>query len=137
MQLNLDVTRLGRCQLFNPSNEKHCVVGLICKAAGLEDLEMNSRKGLVFIQVDDETPPKDLPVELEPFFDEVAWNPVVKSLKGSRKFMLSTVGNQIANLSDTGLAGESANWQEQITDVLASNNVEATWGPDEPEVLVE
>lgn len=130
MQITINPVTLGQGQLYDRIREKHCALGKVCKAAGIEDANMDFRSHLLI---------KELPAELVPFFRETSWEPIndvyVNKMKdGCKRFVLTALGQCVTNINDAGLKGAKNNWQDELVEIYAQNNIEITWGEELEEV---
>jgi len=137
MEVNLSYSSVGLGQLWNHCNKRHCLMGLVCKAAGVEDHEMDYRKSLVFKgqekrdakgKVIEVEPSRAIPEEISAFFTEdETWAERTK-MKGSRRYVLNELGLGVAALSDSGPGHlPEPMWQAKILEILAKGNVQAVW----------
>ena len=134
MNLNINKKSLRSGHLFNSGSEHLCALGAVCRAAGINDEEMSTRRSIVFKKKPDEKNAqgqvtktfavKELPEELVPFFiEDTGWEPIGESFRGSRKFIFTELGRSVAKINDT----RTINWVEKLTETLSYGGVDITW----------
>ena len=137
MEVNLSLVNRGKGQLWNHCSERHCILGMVCKAAGVEDFEMNHRLSIVFKHQETKDvagkviktiPAKALPEELTSFFEEEKGWAKRTGMKGSRRYKVNDLGNTVALLNDSG-PGQvpQAMWEAKVLEVLAYGDIQAIW----------
>ena len=140
MQVEVNLSTLGRAMLWNHCNEQHCIMGFACSAAGVTDEQMEYRKSLVFKQEEERdiqgkivkvlAPAPELPPELAPFFTEVeGWAESTKT-QGALKYTLNDLGNRIVAHNDNRIS-VSDSWRETAAALFAEGDVELTWVTEE------
>ena len=136
MQIDINVKTLGKGQLYNHCNERYDVLGMICKAVGIEDEEMDYRKSITFMNKKENNldTVKELPKELSPFFSrDNSWNPISTHFKKSHKYRVTELGEKIVALSDSAVDSLTEgwfglpDWQAELTEALKEGGVEVSW----------
>jgi len=135
MKITVDVTTLGRKQLWNHCTERHDILGLVCKEAGIKDSEMDHRMCVILKKDDDDdVNTRSLPSELSPFFTETkSWSPISKTYKGSVRFGLNELGLKIADMNDSYVSGgigdddALAEWESQVVAALFEGGIGVDW----------
>ena len=134
MQVSINLRELGLGSLWNRLTGKHCSLGLVCKAAGIEDEEMNAGKSVVFFRQPDEKdklgrvtkefPVRDFPSELTPFFSKnTKWDPMSIRYLNSSSFVATELGQEVITINDQRREG----WQDKLMEALAKGGVELIW----------
>jgi len=140
MQVEVHLSSLGTKMLWNHCNERRCIVGFACLAAGITDEQMEYRKSLVFKQeemkdiegkvIEVVAPARELPPELAPFFDMAVGWAESTGTKGALKYSLNDLGTRIAAHNDNRTSVDDA-WMEEASALFAQGGVELTWVTEE------
>jgi hypothetical protein len=148
MKVFIDRNSLGHGRVWNHCTNRHSLLGMICKEAGLTDEEIDFRMSLVLSKTKEDEKAKlpetskVLPGTLSPFFTaDSSWSPNSNKYKGSKKFKLTDLGVRLENLNDSvvspGLGAWEATdeWLTQVEVMCAEGGVEVAWGvkPEESE----